>query len=78
MVRYNVQSIMNKLDIIETEFQNFDIICLTETWLDVRTSDDLLAFKDFKLYRRDRIYVRNIYSCRRNDLELTDIECIWV
>ena len=50
VVHYNVQSIVNKLDIIETEFQNFDIICLTETWLDVRTSDDLLAFKDFKLY----------------------------
>ncbi|MEW8547189.1 MAG: endonuclease/exonuclease/phosphatase family protein, partial [Candidatus Thiodiazotropha sp.] len=88
VVHYNVQSIMNKLDLIETEFRNFDVICLTETWLDIRTSDDLLDFKDFKLYRRDRIgdshggicvYVRNnIYSCRRNDLELPDIECVWI
>ena len=50
MVHYNVQSIMNKLDIIETELRNFDVICLTETWLDTRTPDDLLVFKDFKLY----------------------------
>ncbi|MES9992770.1 MAG: endonuclease/exonuclease/phosphatase family protein, partial [Candidatus Thiodiazotropha sp.] len=88
VVHYNVQSITNKLDLIETEFRNFDVICLTETWLDIRTSDDLLDFKDFKLYRRDRIgdshggicvYVRNnIYSCRRNDLELPDIECVWI
>ena len=85
VVHYNVHSIVNKLDIIETEFQNFDITCLTETWLDVRTFDDLLAFKDFKLYRRDRVGDRhgglcvnvrnNIYSCRRNHLELQDIEC---
>ena len=84
VIHYNVQSIVNKLDIIEMKFQNFDIICLTETWLDVRTFDDLLVFQDFKLYRRDRIgdrhggicvYVRNnIYSCPRNDLELPDIE----
>ena len=46
------------------------------------------VFKDFKLYRRNRIgdrhggicvYVRNnIYSRGRNDLELPDIECIWI
>ena len=53
IIHYNVQSIMNKLDIIETELRNFDVICLTETWLDTRTPDDLLSFKDFKLYRRD-------------------------
>ena len=88
VVHYNVQSIMNKLDIIETELRNFDVICLTETWLDTRTPDDLLVFKDLKLYRRDRfgdshggicVYVRNnIFSCRRNDLELLDIECVWI
>ena len=63
-------------------------ICLTETWLDTRTPNDLLVFKDFKLYQRDRIgdchggicvYVRNdIFSCHRNDLELLDIECVWI
>lgn len=37
IVHYNIQSLTNKLDIIESELCNFDIICLTETWLDDRT-----------------------------------------
>ena len=88
MVHYNIQSIANKLDLIETELRHFDVICLTDTWLDARTFDDLLLLKDYKLYRRDRsgdnhdgicVSVRNnIYSCRRNDIELPDIECVWV
>ena len=53
VVHYNIQSIANKLDLIETELRHFDVICLTETWLDIRTSDDLLLLKDYKLYRRD-------------------------
>ena len=32
VVHYNIQSIANKLDLIETELQHFDVICLTETW----------------------------------------------
>lgn len=88
VVHYNVQSIVNKIDILESELRNFDVICITETWLDQRTSDDILTIKDFKLYRRDRagdnhggicVYVRqNIHSNRRNDLELPTVECIWV
>ena len=31
VVDYNIQSVVNKLDIIESELYNFDIICLTET-----------------------------------------------
>ena len=34
VVHYNVQSILNKLDIIETELRNFDVISIIETWLD--------------------------------------------
>ena len=32
MVQYNVQSFASKIDIIEPELTNFDIISLTETW----------------------------------------------
>ena len=38
IVHYNVQSIANKIDIIESELRNFDVICISETWLDARTS----------------------------------------
>ena len=88
IVHYNVQSMANKIDLIESEFSKFDVICITETWLDRRTRDDTLNIQGFKLYRRDRegdnhggicVYVQhNLYSRRRNDLELPDIECIWI
>ena len=88
IVHYNIQSISNKVDLIESELRNFDVICLTETWLDRRISDDLIKLNGFKLYRRDRaddnhggicVYVNQaLFSCRRQDLELPQLECIWV
>ena len=88
VVHYNVQSISNKIDLLESELMNFDVICITETWLDNRTSDDVLVLDGYKLYRRDRVgdshggicvYVKqNIYSSRRKDLELPHIESVWV
>ena len=88
IVHYNVQSIANKIDIIESELRNFDVICISETWLDARTSDDEIRINDFKLYRRDRpgdphgdicVYIRNnVFSKRRYDHELPNVECIWI
>ena len=40
IVHYNVQSIANKMDSIKSELCNFDVICITEIWLDDRTADD--------------------------------------
>ena len=88
VIHYNIQSISKKIELIEAELSNFDIICLTETWLDYRTTDDTLALKGYNLYRRDRtgdnhggicvFAKRNIFTRRRNDLELPDVECIWI
>ena len=47
IVHYNVQSIANKIDLIESEFSTFDIICITETWLDRKTTDDILNIQGF-------------------------------
>ena len=80
-MNYNVQSIANKMDLIQSELCNFDIIYITESWLDGRTSDDDIKIENFKLFRRDRpgdhhggicVYVRNnvlFFSKRRHDLE---------
>ena len=86
VVHYNVQSLASKIEANEPELSNFDVICPTETWLDHRTSDDLLALAEYTLYRRDRgrdsyggicVYVKNeLYSRRRNDLEVADVECV--
>lgn len=88
IVHYNVQSVSSKIDLIESELHNFDIVCLTETWLDGRTSDNDILLNGFNLYRRDRggdsyggvcVYVKqNIFSRRRYDLELPAVECVWL
>ena len=60
--------ILNEMDLIQSELCNFDVICITESWLDDRTSDDDIKIENFKLFRRDRpgdhhggicVYVRN-------------------
>ena len=54
MVYYNIQSLNNKLELITNELQNFDVIGLTETWLDGRVSDNDISMNGYILYRRDR------------------------
>ena len=52
VVHYNVQSILNKVDIIQSGLQQFDVISLTETWLDNTISDDEIIFNGFNLFRK--------------------------
>ena len=88
VVHYNIQSLSNKVDIIESELRDSDAICLTETWLDRRTSDETIKINGFNLYRRDRVgdnhggicvYInQSLFSCIRRYLELPQLECIWV
>ena len=84
---YNVQSLANKTDILQSEPSNFGITSITVTWLDHRTSDDDILLQGYNIYRRHRdgdnhggvcVYVNNIFSKRRNDLEIPNIECVWV
>ena len=53
IVHYNVQSLANKIDLIESELRNFDVICISETWLDDRTSDEDIRRVDPGKYGRD-------------------------
>ena len=53
IAHHNIQSLTNKVDLIESELRNFDAICLTETWLDRCTSDETISISGFNLYRRD-------------------------
>ena len=88
-VHYNVQSILNKLDILEAELFEFDILAFTETWLNPTVQSDDLVFQTFhKPERKDRrsdhfggllLYVKSgIFYKRRSDLEINGIECIWI
>ena len=88
-VQYNVQSILNKLDVLQAELLEIDILSFTETWLnpDISTEDIMLQSYNTP-ERKDRpgdphggvvIYVKNgIFYKRRNDLEIKGIESIWI
>ena len=92
MVHYNVQSVLNnlnKLDFIEPDFSDFSITSLTETWLNESKPTEDIIFNEFQTpFRRDRVgdshggilvYVKRDISCkRRPELELANIECIWI
>ena len=89
VVHYNVQSVTNKLDILQAELSHFDVIALTETWLSTSTPDHDLEFENYhKPIRKERVqdnhggvmvYLKNnlVYK-RRADLEPCGIECLWL
>ena len=75
-------------ELVGSELRNFNIICLTETWLGPNTTDEAMRIDDYSLYRRDRptenhggvcVYIKeDIYSRRRTDLELPHVERVCV
>ena len=80
-VHYNVQSIVNKLDILHAELLDFDILAFTETWLSPAVSTNDLMLQSYNIpERKDRtgdphggviVYVKNgIFHKRREDLEI--------
>ena len=89
IIHLNARSIKNKVDLIEAEANQFDIITVSETWLsqiDINTSIHLTNFHPF--IRRDRpndphdvvaIYVKNNLLCKlRPDLQVNGLEAVWV
>ena len=88
-VHYNVQSIVNKLDILHAELLDFDILAFTETWLSPAVSTNDLMLQSYNIpERKDRtgdphggviVYVKNgIFYKRREDLEIRGLECLWI
>ena len=88
-VHYNVQSIRNKVDILYTEFSQFDVISFSETWLNRDFLSTNLHFPSFHCpERKDRenesyggviVYVKNnLLYVRKHDLEINGLECVLV
>ena len=78
-----------KLEILNAELFEFDILAFTETWLSpTDDSDDLLLQSYNRPERKDRVgdshggvilYIKEgIHYKRRKDLEIRGIESIWV
>ena len=89
ILHLNIQSILPKMDLLEAEVQNYDILVFTETWLSPQISNDDLLLENFDpSYRQDRharvggdvaIYIASgIPSCKRNDIIQGDIEGICI
>ncbi|MEW8548570.1 MAG: endonuclease/exonuclease/phosphatase family protein, partial [Candidatus Thiodiazotropha sp.] len=89
LVHYNVQSALHKLDVLESELSNFDIISFSETWFnkDLNVSD--ISLKNYRVpFRKDRdndahggvaVYVKNNIPClRRPELEVLNVESVWI
>ena len=94
IIHCNVQSLRNKLTLLEAESKAYDIITLSETWLSNSISNDSMCIPNFHPpVRRDRplntdgglahggvaIYVRNTLYCKpRPDLQIAELEAVWV
>ena len=89
MVHYNVQSIVNKIDILSAELREFDILAFSETWLNPSVKNDVLLIDSYREPERKHrqgdshggvmIYIKDsIHYKRRHDLEPFGIEGIWI
>ena len=89
LVHYNVQSALHKLDILESELSNFDVISFSETWFnkDVNNSDIILNNYGVR-FRNDRDNdahggvagdVKNNIPClRRPEFEIFNVKSVWI
>ncbi len=88
LVHYNCESLRNKVNILEAECKEFDIVGITETWLNEKIDNEKLEIKGYKTpIRKDRddgwggvaLYIKDeLYYKRRLDLENPQLEAIWV
>ena len=89
ILHLNIRSTRNKLDYIKDTFLGFDILCFSETHLDVQISNEFLFLSDTfaEPYRKDRtnhgggvmIYFNSqLIHVRMADLEIFCDESIWV
>lgn len=89
MMHLNIQSFKPKIDIINSELKDFDILCFTESWLHNAVSDNDLLLNGFDPpHRKDRtdragggvlVFCKDfLCSKRRDDLEIHGLENIWI
>ena len=85
----NVHYLYPKLDEVKllTNYQNIDIFCLCETFLNQQFSDNELQIPDYNIFRKDRqshgggliVYTKSNLACiHREDLETQDTEILWL
>ena len=89
IMHINIQSLRPKLDILEIEAQPYDILVLSETWLNTSIDSDTLLIPNFNPpFRCDRvgrtgggvaIYISDsLAGSTRPDLSIRDLEAVWI
>ena len=84
----NIRSIRNKIDFLKDNFMDFEVLCFSETHLDITVSSESLGISDCysNPYRKDRnshgggllMYINtSLAHKRRPDLEIFCDESIW-
>ena len=58
-VHINARSLFNKLDEVYINYKSYDVIIITETWLNTSIPDASVIFPGFKLIRQDRYDLDN-------------------
>ena len=89
IMHLNIQSLTPKIDLVRSESTAYDVMIFTESWLNPSVSNETIATENFpdpiRYDRTDRIgggvamYIRdNIFFKRRSDLEIANLEAVWV
>ena len=89
LAHLNIRSINNKKDEVHAFLKEFpyDILSLSETWLDEKTQSSAFNIENYAFERKDRkshgggvaCYIReDIKYMRRYDLESETLECMWL
>ena len=76
IVHYNIQSSANKVERIGGELHDFDVICLTETWLDMCTRNDDLTLLS-SLFARQWAGLQTLWRFRLIDLSIDEMVGAW-
>ena len=88
VLHLNIRSIRNKIDYLKDNFIDFEVLCFSETHLDLTVSPETLSISNCfsNPYRKDRnmhgggllMYINsNLVQRRRQDLEIFCAESIW-
>ena len=59
VVHVNARSVLNKMDDIRSNLGIFDVVIITETWLDASAHDSFINWPNYKHVRIDRSQFRN-------------------
>ena len=54
LLSLNVRSLYANLNEMNARFNDFDVLCFCETWLNASYNDQLINMQGFKIYRLDR------------------------